>query len=363
MFDAHNMPVVHDANISGKTVTLENSVNYAFEGLKLYGESTQSGIPTPENPIEIIDTGNVGGVWAKCEGINLYNGNLAWSSPYGGITSTFDGTTIRVRNNHTGARNANSPILTGLSGDLMLSVEKLSSTMIIRVNDIARPIIAASNQPQSILIGTIKSTDTIRFSVSPSANGGYVDITKLQVCKGSSVLPYKPYYLPSTISYPTISLGGLPDAQDYIDLDRGVLVQQCYKWLADGTKTFEIIKTKTNTVIWRTPVPVVTVPGSKVLCSRLIGNILYSSILNTDLLGAAIHPDLNGHIYINLPISAGTTEPEVKEYMNTHPMLFQYKLATPIETPLDKQTLRTIQRGCAITSNAEVTGVVKLLGR
>lgn len=47
---------------SGEFVTLNDSADFALQGLKIYGKSTQDGEPTPENPIPIVNVGEDGSV-------------------------------------------------------------------------------------------------------------------------------------------------------------------------------------------------------------------------------------------------------------------------------------------------------------
>lgn len=47
---------------SGELVALTDSANFALQGLKIYGKSTQDGEPTPENPIPIVSVGEGGSV-------------------------------------------------------------------------------------------------------------------------------------------------------------------------------------------------------------------------------------------------------------------------------------------------------------
>lgn len=47
---------------SGELVTLTDSADFALQGLKIYGKSTQDGVPTPENPIPIVSVGEGGSV-------------------------------------------------------------------------------------------------------------------------------------------------------------------------------------------------------------------------------------------------------------------------------------------------------------
>ena len=55
--------------------TLNNTVDYPLLGLNLYGKSTQDGVPTPENPVDIVSIGNSGSVEVEACGKNLFPWN------------------------------------------------------------------------------------------------------------------------------------------------------------------------------------------------------------------------------------------------------------------------------------------------
>lgn len=57
---------------SGSSILLTDSSNYAIEGLKVYGKSTQEGTPTPEAPIPIVSAGASGSVEVKVCGRNIF---------------------------------------------------------------------------------------------------------------------------------------------------------------------------------------------------------------------------------------------------------------------------------------------------
>lgn len=47
---------------SGELVTLSDSADFALQGLKIYGKSTQDGVPTPEAPVPIVSVGDSGSI-------------------------------------------------------------------------------------------------------------------------------------------------------------------------------------------------------------------------------------------------------------------------------------------------------------
>lgn len=56
---------------SGELITLTDSADFALQGLKIYGKSTQDGEPSPENPIPLVSVGDKGSVELMIAGLNL----------------------------------------------------------------------------------------------------------------------------------------------------------------------------------------------------------------------------------------------------------------------------------------------------
>lgn len=57
--------------VSGELIALTDSADFALQGLKIYGKSTQDGEPTPENPIPIVSVGENGSVDVNAIGANV----------------------------------------------------------------------------------------------------------------------------------------------------------------------------------------------------------------------------------------------------------------------------------------------------
>lgn len=66
--------------------TIENAVDYPIMGINVYGKSTQSGTPTPENPVEIVSVGDSGSVAVQSCGKNLFDYSLLPDTAYNGVT-------------------------------------------------------------------------------------------------------------------------------------------------------------------------------------------------------------------------------------------------------------------------------------
>lgn len=74
---------------SGELITLTDSADFALQGLKIYGKSTQDGVPTPENPIPIVSVGEGGSV-----DVSIKNANLVDITPFTANISSGTGCAI-----------------------------------------------------------------------------------------------------------------------------------------------------------------------------------------------------------------------------------------------------------------------------
>lgn len=59
--------------VTGNPAVCKDSAAWAFQGLKIYGKSTQDGEPSPENPVPIVSAGDGGSVGLNVTGANLIN--------------------------------------------------------------------------------------------------------------------------------------------------------------------------------------------------------------------------------------------------------------------------------------------------
>lgn len=59
--------------VEGELLSLQDASNYALEGLRIFGKSTQDGTPTPDSPVEIVNLGAVDGeIVLHIAGKNLF---------------------------------------------------------------------------------------------------------------------------------------------------------------------------------------------------------------------------------------------------------------------------------------------------
>lgn len=83
--------------VSGNPAVCEDSIAWAFQGLRIYGKSTQDGTPSPENPVPIVSAGERGGVEIAVTGKNLLNMSRcsAFAKSYG-LTPVIDGDSVLI---------------------------------------------------------------------------------------------------------------------------------------------------------------------------------------------------------------------------------------------------------------------------
>lgn len=70
----------------GETMTLTDSSDKLFEGLRVFGKSTQDGTPTPEAPVPIVSAGESGNITVEVGGKNLLTGRLYFINYSNGVS-------------------------------------------------------------------------------------------------------------------------------------------------------------------------------------------------------------------------------------------------------------------------------------
>lgn len=69
--------------VTGNPAVCEDSAAWAFQGLKIYGKSTQDGTPSPENPVPIVSAGDSGSITLSITDGAEQSQSLAISTPNG----------------------------------------------------------------------------------------------------------------------------------------------------------------------------------------------------------------------------------------------------------------------------------------
>jgi len=210
---------------TGESITITDSAERMLQGLMVYGNTTQAGTPTPENPIDLDSVENP---TVTINGKNLLE-NTATTTTAQGITFTMnaDGTitangtalanaTIRV------CSNVNLPIgkytLTGCpSGGSETTYDLRYGTSGANRDTGNGATITITEPAESYVAILIRSGVTVDNLV-------FKPMIRLASISDDTYEPYKS----QTLSVP-YTLNGVGEVKDYVDFERGVLVKNCEK--------------------------------------------------------------------------------------------------------------------------------------
>lgn len=72
--------------VQGEIMTLTDSSDKLFEGLRVFGKSMQDGVPSVENPVPIVNAGESGNITVEVGGKNLLTGRLYFINYSNGVS-------------------------------------------------------------------------------------------------------------------------------------------------------------------------------------------------------------------------------------------------------------------------------------
>lgn len=356
-----NMLLLHGNNhyhakeheYQGTDIVAENTYR-AELGLKVYGKSTQNGVPSPENPIPINSIGDSGSVDVVVAGKNLIPTNLAQD----GISYNAD--TKRWKFEALSKYGlVNVRIIDSNRGSYILPAGQYTFTAIDSQNMLYTTISSIGNKNDRKILLNLKETKTsgtftltedtrIGLFVAPidTTQTGYIQI---QLERGATATSYQPYREPQTLTINTPNgLCGIPvdtggnytDSTgqqwvcDEVDFERGVYVQRIKK---STVKTLDKLH-KTNEqgryANWNIFSGYASAKVKSIIA--IASYFIWGFQQPLKWIGAV---DTNG-IYISPPKNTNYTVDTLKSYLT--PLLpFEVcgVLATPIETPLTEEEL------------------------
>lgn len=213
--------------VSGEVVSVNDSGDASLLGLKLYGNTTQNGTPTPENPVPLESVGESGAVSVSVAGKNLFD-DVAWFKKYNGILQD-DGSWFNVY--------ADTACFTNTarkSGSMYLTVIA-KSVASDSVKMYLQAYYTDGSRDNSIRIDGTNGFETVTAKTNPDKTVDYIKWTFGHRgdwwIKGVSISfvdnEYEPYKPIQTITVSTEGgLHGIGDIKDEIDFARGVRVQR-----------------------------------------------------------------------------------------------------------------------------------------
>ena len=231
---------------SGETIQIEDSSGLGFEGLRIFGRSTQNGVPSPENPVPIMNAGDKGIAKSEVLGGNLIDISLFEDEERSGISAkkTADGGYRLFGKTEAGEYFVGANVDSNLPpGHYYLSDKNINSCqnsrLLVRISNLETEVRYYMNGGFEIKEGDIVK---YYFQVEPSQT---IDITLYPMLNaGKEKIPYEPYREPQSLIFSTPN--GLPGIKvdsdgnytdsngqqwvcDEIDLERGKYVQRIYK--------------------------------------------------------------------------------------------------------------------------------------
>lgn len=362
---------------AGESVVVSDSSNLPMQGLRVFGRSTQDGVPSPEAPVEIVSVESpvvtVGGKNLLPPTTGTISAQGITSSPTDTGTVLLDGTATQEISRVVSQNFLLSPGKYTLSVTGIHTVDGNKDRVYMNAADGSGTIVnyVMVDKPMTF---EMASSAIVRVAIVFAPDSTYDnEVAYIQLESGDTATAYEPYKALQTIET-TYPLRGIPvttggnytDANgqqwicDEIDLERGVLVRRI------ATKTLteaDVVYVATGyfefgTYAYTTIRDAREAPSDVVVISDEMFGIA------ADQRSGSEHDDKyrcygqSGVIYVRFP--AGTGEKTLAECKEAFAgATIQYALATPIETTLSETEIAAYR---ALHSNYPNTTVLNSAG-
>ena len=311
----------------GETMSLTDSSDKLFEGLRVFGKSTQDGTPSVENPVPIVNAGESGSITVEVTGRNLLkpnSHNTYYEFPLKANT------VITLMTNGKPSQGGNIKFSATDGSNVWFSIDA-GQTRVCR---------------------SIGKKDVKGFYDLLSPDDGLEYMFAV-----GDIKTYTPYVEPQSLTLATPNgLPGVPvskdgnytdaDGQqwvcDEVDLGRGKYVQMVKDFIFNDKTNFSIDTSAKheNSILVDIKIEDAsnrsTLSGNPLLCDKL--KACREDIFATDEVSCGYTSGAN-FLRVRLPISAGTTNEGVKNYLTDKSFKILYILATPIERDLTPEEL------------------------
>ena len=384
--------------VTGNPAVCKDSAAWAFQGLKIYGKSTQDGTPSPENPVPIVSAGNGGSVDASLSGINMMNYFLV--KDYGTIrncnisldgnvfvfTAKADGDSyfggqILIKSGETYPEKSKKllfPVTPGEKLKIVVSNSYFKTPAFCFVKK-DFTVISFSGGSFSITVPEDAAYATARLGNASAKVSDGTQYTTFMVCREEYNDNFVPYQDAQTLSISTPNgLPGIPvesggtftdaDGQQWIcnikDYGAGKYTQNCVSAVFDGSDDENwILESVASLTLIRFSISVVDIALNPIgLCDRLPWTITPTTSSKTEQIGG--NPaQARLHVIISKDRLSDTTVSGFKAWLASNPLEVIYQLATPIETDIPAEELAAYKAlatydGTTLVSTAEpVAGI------
>lgn len=348
---------------TGETVTVSDSAHRPLAGLRLYGKTTQDGVPTPNNPVPLVNVGAGGNIETTITAKNRFDFD-GWKAS---CVPTRAAVAFGDKSVTITATEADAFVVSGIKvpvvgGKTYTITFNVSDDNIFKTNHLFKN--GAVDDSMHVHHGTkytfTADADaqfyTVRFGIQEAGNT--VTFSNIMVVEGVDVLPYEPGAPMQIINVSTpgglrgipVPMGGTYTDEtgkqwvcDEVDLGRGVRVQRISR----------VVGNDTNAVFVQ--------PGmwylNGVIASGAGGRLgVLASHYKAYSTNEAQHGNVcvNGMGMIVFGNEAYTDEATMRANLAQNPVTVDCILTSPIETPLTADELAAFR---AMTSNKPSTVV------
>lgn len=248
---------------TGNPVRCDDAFAAPLCGLNVYGNSTQDGTPSPDNPVPIVSAGDGGIVVVRVTGKNLiqpYTKNMRLSK--NGATMDYDvatqlvhiyGTTTGLADLYNDLQQIPFHVKSAVTMSLVEVSGNIPAGVTVQYSDFTTlGLNCTASKPYDT--GAFNRSDApgfLRFTVNIPEGLTFDCLFKVQLELGATATTYEPHHEQTlTLSTPN-GLPGIPVTSggnytdqngqqwvcDKVDLERGVNVQRVDKTAFDSTKT------------------------------------------------------------------------------------------------------------------------------
>lgn len=347
---------------AGYPIVIDGAADMPLSGMVIYGKTTQAGTPTPAAPVDLVNAGADGSVVVSVCKKNLLQNNAAPRTVNGLTFTVNDDKSVAVKGTST------SNTWFGVGRFKMIANTKYMlsgcptggsySTYYLQVKAGSSYFSVAPNGNPFSLANDIEATAEIVV-----LSGQTVDVIFYPMVRLASITDdtYEPYKEPHTASIPTPNgLPGIPVSSggnytdsngqqwicDEMDFERGVYVKRVstenlYRpnitlvgntSYSDDILRFDIYETFNIK------------PKTEILCNRLPyqyahgGDSASNAARATECISShSVSSTVS--VFISKTRLASPDESGFKSYLQSNDTYICYVLATPVETPLDAETI------------------------
>ena len=365
-------PIIPTA--TGEVVTISDSANRPLAGLRLYGKTTQDGVPTPNSPAPLVNVGAGGGIKAYARGKNLLNiAAIVKADERNGVTLTSLGNGFTVQGVPTGNIAWNWALDTPIpAGKYVLQAKNIGTS------ETATLYFANTNGEDvgHLPLSTTYAKNTFTVDVPITrlklyiTSGATVDMRMYPILSVEDKYDYEEYKDGGFVTANTPNgLPGIPVSSggNYTDADgqmwlsnvrdygRGVASQQIGQTVLDTCAYYDTNRNLAYVALSYYPTRNAHLVG---LSNGLVyDNLMFDRMVDgTFLLMTTVDDSWGDYLraVVKLPAGAASNSAEAAAWLTAQNITVLYPLYQPIETPIPADELAAFR---AMTSQYPHTTV------